>query len=97
VRRALQLRGRDGLERSVRPEDHREVDEAGLVPHLQLHFELQEPVDHPPAGDDLYVVDAQLDFERIAGEGARAPQLADRDDLDERGVAGVLQDERTGG
>ena len=93
----VELRRRHGLERVISPEERRDLGEAALVATLELDLQLEEPVDHPTAGDDLDVVDTQLDFQRVTRERARAPELADRDRLDERHVAGMLEHEGASG
>ena len=68
-----------------------------LVALWQLGLELDEAVDDPAAGHDIDLVEAQLDpasARRL--ELALAAQLADGHELDERRVAGVLEDERPG-
>jgi hypothetical protein len=44
--------------------------------------------------DDRDLVDGQLHLRRLVSQGARPAQLADRDQLEEGSLAGVLQHER---
>ena len=74
----------------------RERSEGRLVALDQLGLELDEATDDAPAGDDIDLVQAQVDAGALALQGRGPAQLADRDDLDERAVAGVLQDQGPG-
>ena len=68
----------------------------GLIALGQLGLELDEPLDDAATLDDIDLVEAQLDTRRGRPQLALAAELADRDALDERRVAGVLDDERPG-
>ncbi len=65
-----------------------------LVALLQFGLELDEPVDDPAAAHDVDLVEAQLDPALARLELPLAAELADGHDLDERRVAGMLEDER---
>ena len=75
----------------------RDAARSPLVALHQLRLELDEPVDDRDRGDDVDLVEAQLD-PRVAAELelSLAAQLADRHELDERRIAGVLEHERSG-
>ena len=60
----------------------------------QLGFELDEAVDDSRARHDIDLVEAQFDPRIAVADDALAAQLADGDELDERRVAGQLEDER---
>ena len=62
----------------------------------QLRLELHEPVDDAARDDDVDLVEAQLDPRVAVADDALAAQLADGHELDERRVAGLLEDERAG-
>ena len=69
---------------------------AASSPLTQLDLELDEPLDDPAPGDRVDLVEADLDDRPVALEDPLAAELADRDDLDERRVAALLEDQRAG-
>ena len=60
----------------------------------QLGLELDEAVDDARPGDHVDLVEAQLDPRVAVAHDPLAAQLADRDELDERRVAGQLEHQR---
>ena len=81
---------RVGRERPV------DLGETRLVAAHQLDLELDEPADDPAPADGVDLVEAQLDRRAVALEDPLPAELADRDDLDERRVAALLEDQRAG-
>ena len=73
-----------------------DVAKARLVAVHQLDLELDEPPHDPAPADCIDLVEAQLDGRAVALEDPLATELTDRDHLDERGVAALLEDQRSG-
>ena len=69
---------------------------ARLVALDELDLELDEPLDDPAPGDGVDLVEADLDDRVVELELPLAAELADRDELDERRVAALLEDQRAG-
>ncbi len=105
---ALRLRGRGRPERrlelgrvgrcqaGIRGEGAIDLGQPGLVAVDQLDLELDEPPDHAAPADGIDLVEAELDRGAVQLEDPLAAELADRDDLDERRVAALLEDQRAG-
>jgi ABC-type amino acid transport substrate-binding protein len=62
----------------------------------ELDLELHEALDDPAPGDRVDLVEAELDDRLVGLELPLAAELADRDELDQRCVAALLEDERAG-
>ena len=73
-----------------------ELGQPALVALDELCLELDEPIDDPRADDDVDLVEAQLDPRVAVAQDPLAAKLADRHELDQRRVAGQLQDQRPG-
>ncbi len=63
----------------------------------ELHLELQEAIEDPARRDHRDLVERELHLARLVGEDPRPAQLAHGHELDERRLAGVLEDQRPGG
>ena len=83
------------LERRIAAEGRRETHQSRLVALDQLGLELDEPADDPPLATTS--TSSRLSSTRVepVPQLPLAPELPDRDDLDERSVAGELQHERS--
>src|SRR5829696_53175 len=92
VERSLELRCADGLEVAGSREHRSQRAEDGLVAIAQLRLELREPVDELAAGDDLDLVERELDDGSIPPVQPLAAQLAQDDELLEDAVAGKRDD-----
>ncbi len=93
----VQLRTRRRGESRIGAKERGELLEPGVVAVGELDLELDEAVDDPATRHDIDLVQAQLGGRVVALEAALAAELADRDELDERGVTAQLEHERAGG
>ena len=94
--RGLQLAAVGRPKCRIGPERGAKARQTLFVALRELSLEFDEPSEDPLALDDIHLVEAQLDPRRAVAELSLAAELADRDDLEQRRVTHVLQDERAG-
>src|SRR4029079_15009174 len=93
AQRPFQLRRVRDHEAGIGGEGLVDRHQPALATHDELDLELDEPSHDAAAGDGVDLVEAELDGGAIRLEQALPAKLTDPDDLDERRIAALLEDQ----